>query len=69
MALKLQVILCSTRPGRVGSSVAKWFVEFAAKHEGFDTNLIDLADFNLRCRVSCGHLECSEISITSERLA
>jgi NAD(P)H-dependent FMN reductase len=47
MALKLQVILCSTRPGRVGSSVAKWFVEFAAKHEGFDTNLIDLADFNL----------------------
>lgn len=47
MSLKLQVIICSTRPGRVGPSVAKWFAEFAAKHEEFDTRLIDLADFNL----------------------
>ncbi len=47
MSLKLQVIICSTRPGRVGPSVANWFAEFAAKHEGFDTSLVDLADFNL----------------------
>src|SRR5690625_7507680 len=47
MSLKLQVIICSTRPGRVGPSVAKWFADFAAKHEEFDTTLVDLADFNL----------------------
>lgn len=47
MSLKLQVIVCSTRPGRVGISVAKWFAEFAARHDGFSTTLVDLADFNL----------------------
>lgn len=47
MALKLQVIICSTRPGRVGPSVAKWFAEFAATYDGFDTTLVDLADFEL----------------------
>lgn len=47
MSLKLHVIVCSTRPGRVGPSVAHWFASFAARHEGFDTELIDLADFNL----------------------
>ncbi|MCC2596703.1 NAD(P)H-dependent oxidoreductase [Pusillimonas sp. MFBS29] len=47
MPLKLQVIICSTRPGRVGPSVAKWFAGFAASHEGFDVSLVDLADVNL----------------------
>lgn len=47
MSLKLHVIICSTRPGRIGPSVAKWFAEFAAKQEGFDTALVDLADFEL----------------------
>lgn len=47
MSLKLQVIICSTRPGRVGPSVARWFNEFADRHAKFDTTLIDLADFHL----------------------
>jgi NAD(P)H-dependent FMN reductase len=47
MPLKLQVIICSTRPGRVGPSVARWFSEFAAEHTGFETSLIDLVDFHL----------------------
>ena len=47
MSLKLHVIICSTRPGRIGPSIAKWFAEFAANHEGFDISLVDLADFNL----------------------
>jgi NAD(P)H-dependent FMN reductase len=47
MALKLQTIIASTRPGRVGSAVAHWFHDFAADHGGFDADLIDLADFNL----------------------
>lgn len=47
MALKLQVITVSTRPGRVGPSVAAWFNEFAVAHGGFSVEAIDLADFRL----------------------
>jgi NAD(P)H-dependent FMN reductase len=47
MSPKLQVIICSTRPGRVGPSVARWFYEFAGSQNTFNTQLIDLADFNL----------------------
>lgn len=44
---KLHVILGSTRPGRQGASIAKWFVEVAKAHEGFDVQLVDLAEVNL----------------------
>lgn len=47
MKPKLQVIICSTRPNRVGPSVAKWFCEFAEAQGSFDVKLVDLADFNL----------------------
>ena len=44
---KLHVVICSTRPGRVGPSVARWIHEYAAHHGKFDVELVDLADFNL----------------------
>ncbi len=47
MALKLHIIICSTRPGRVGPSIAQWFHQFAVRHGKFDAQLIDLAEFNL----------------------
>ncbi|HEY9279063.1 MAG TPA: NAD(P)H-dependent oxidoreductase [Eoetvoesiella sp.] len=47
MSLKLHVIICSTRPGRVGPSVAHWFSDFASQHGKFDCTLVDLADFHL----------------------
>jgi len=47
MSLKLQTIICSTRPGRIGSSVAEWFSTVADEQAGFENELIDLADFNL----------------------
>ncbi|GAB2907661.1 NAD(P)H-dependent oxidoreductase [Paralcaligenes sp. KSB-10] len=47
MVLKLHVIICSTRPGRVGPSVAHWFNDYAAQHSEFEVVLVDLADFNL----------------------
>ena len=47
MSLKLHVIICSTRPGRVGPAVARWFHGFARQHGGFDAELVDLADFKL----------------------
>lgn len=47
MALKLQTIICSTRPGRVGPSIATWFNEFANTQGNFDSKLVDLANFQL----------------------
>ena len=43
----LQIIVCSTRPGRVGKPVADWFVEVAREHAGFDVQVADLAEINL----------------------
>jgi NAD(P)H-dependent FMN reductase len=43
----LQIIIASTRPGRVGPSVAAWFYDRAVKNGAFDVELIDLAEVNL----------------------
>lgn len=45
--LRLHSIICSTRPGRVGLSVARWFHEFATTHGKFDAALVDLAEVDL----------------------
>lgn len=47
MSLVLQTIICSTRPGRVGPTIARWFHETAQAHGKFDATLVDIADFNL----------------------
>ena len=47
MSLKLNVIVCSTRPGRVGLSIGRWFETYAKAHGGFEVELVDLADFDL----------------------
>ncbi|WP_019052767.1 NADPH-dependent FMN reductase [Sphingobium xenophagum] len=43
----LGVIICSTRPGRVGPAFATWFAEAATAHGAFDVTLIDVAQLNL----------------------
>jgi NAD(P)H-dependent FMN reductase len=43
----LQVIVCSTRPGRVGVAIATWFYEIARLREEFDVEFIDLAEYDL----------------------
>ncbi len=45
--LKLQTIICSTRPGRIGPSIAEWFNGYAAAHGRFDCSMVDLAEANL----------------------
>jgi NAD(P)H-dependent FMN reductase len=47
MTLKLHVVICSTRPTRVGPKVADWFLQAAATQEGFEAVRIDLAEFAL----------------------
>jgi NAD(P)H-dependent FMN reductase len=47
MALKLHVVVTSTRPTRKGPAVARWFESVAREHGAFETALVDLAEFNL----------------------
>lgn len=41
------MIVCSTRPGRVGSAVGRWTQAQACAQGGFDSYLIELDDFAL----------------------
>jgi NAD(P)H-dependent FMN reductase len=44
----LQIIIASTRPGRVGLPVAGWFAERARDHDAFDdVDVVDLAELGL----------------------
>jgi NAD(P)H-dependent FMN reductase len=43
----LTIIVGSTRPGRAGQPIAKWFVERARAHGGFDVEVADLAEIGL----------------------
>jgi NAD(P)H-dependent FMN reductase len=43
----LQIVIGSTRPGRVGLPVAQWFSQRAREHAGFKVELVDLAEVNL----------------------
>jgi NAD(P)H-dependent FMN reductase len=43
----LQVIIGSTRPGRVGSAVADWIIDRARAHGDFEVEVADLAVLNL----------------------
>lgn len=45
--LKVGIIIGSTRPGRVGESVARWTFDIANKRSDAEFELVDLLDFNL----------------------
>jgi NAD(P)H-dependent FMN reductase len=40
----LQIIVASTRPGRVGLPVADWFAARAKAHGAVEVDFVDLAD-------------------------
>ncbi len=45
--MKIQIILGSTRPNRVGESVAKWVIESAKTRTDAQFELVDVTDYNL----------------------
>jgi NAD(P)H-dependent FMN reductase len=47
MALRIGIILGSTRPGRRGDQIASWVLDTARAHGGADYELIDLAHHGL----------------------
>lgn len=47
MSLKLNIVVTSTRPGRVGDKLGAWIADFARAEGSFDVTLVDLADLDL----------------------
>lgn len=45
--MNLHVVVCSTRPNRVGLAIGQWFAQVAGEHAGYETKLVDLAEVNL----------------------
>jgi NAD(P)H-dependent FMN reductase len=43
----LHIVICSTRPGRVGPTIAQWAQQAALSNGKFEPQLVDLASFNL----------------------
>lgn len=43
----LQIVIGSTRPGRIGPSLATWVAGLAATHPAFEVEVVDLATVNL----------------------
>ncbi|MBE7189659.1 NAD(P)H-dependent oxidoreductase [Jatrophihabitans endophyticus] len=45
--MKLQIVVASTRPGRIGPVIGDWFTQQAKAHGGFDVEVTDLAELAL----------------------
>jgi NAD(P)H-dependent FMN reductase len=43
----LQILVASTRPGRIGEPIARWFAAYAEEYGGFDIEIVDLAEVDL----------------------
>jgi NAD(P)H-dependent FMN reductase len=43
----LQILVASTRPGRVGEPVARWITQHPQEHAAFDIEVVDLAEIDL----------------------
>ena len=44
---RLNVVIASTRPGRIGGQVGEWFAGVARVYTDFDVHLVDLAEIRL----------------------
>ncbi len=45
--MKIAIILGSTRPGRIGESVAKWVFDLAKERKDAEFEIVDVLDYNL----------------------
>jgi NAD(P)H-dependent FMN reductase len=55
IAPRLEIVICSTRPGRVGLPVGEWFVERATEHGAFELGVTDLLELDLPFLDEAGH--------------
>lgn len=65
--IRTAVIVGSTREGRFGDTVARWFVGRAALNDAIDIDLIDLAEANLPAVIT--DTPAAEVQAMTERFA
>ncbi|MDB5175981.1 MAG: NAD(P)H-dependent oxidoreductase [Candidatus Saccharibacteria bacterium] len=53
--MKLEIIIVSTRPGRIGDQVGAWITKYAKAHSDFDISVADLNEINLPMFDEPGH--------------
>lgn len=63
----VQVIVASTRPGRVGEPTARWIAERAEKHGAFDVEIVDLAEIDLPMFAEPKHPRFGEYELQSTK--
>lgn len=69
--LRVAVIVGSNREGRFGPVIADWFLKRAARHEGIETDLVDVATAGLPAALSFspGPEDAARVEAVSARLA
>lgn len=55
MALKLKIIIGSTRPGRIAPIIGNWIASVAKQDSDFDVDLVDLKEIDLPLLDEAGH--------------
>lgn len=45
--MNLEIIIASTRPGRIGDQVGKWIADYTTSHAQFNVSIADLLEINL----------------------
>ena len=63
----LQVLVASTRPGRVGEPTARWVAQRAGEHAAFDVEVVDLADIDLPMFAEPKHPRLGEYTLAHTR--
>ena len=63
----LQVLVGSTRPGRVGEPVARWVAQRAEEHAAFDVEVVDLAEVDLPMFAEPKHPRLGEYELAHTR--
>lgn len=63
----LQIIVASTRPGRVGEPIARWFADYARAYEGFEVEIVDLAEVDLPMFAEPEHPRTGRYTLDSTR--
>ncbi|MEJ2870120.1 NAD(P)H-dependent oxidoreductase [Actinomycetospora sp. OC33-EN08] len=63
----LQIIVASTRPGRIGEPIARWFAGYAAEHGSFEVEIVDLAEVGLPMFAEPEHPRLGRYTLDSTR--
>ncbi len=63
----LQIVIASTRPGRIGPAIAEWVRGRAEAHGGFEVEVVDLAEVDLPMFAEPNHPRLAQYELEATR--